>query len=500
MTPEGAALLNELWARGEAWRWLADVGLETGGQREWLQALEDAPPGSTSVWEISRQRGKSYAALLYAANKCVATPGAIVRYAALTGKSARAIVAPTMAAIAESMPEDMRPKAVDDAGQFRFPNGSTIVWAGTDAEQFERLRGPRAHLILLDESAFYADLERVEAALLPQLTTTGGKALYLSSPPETPAHPFLRRYRAACAVGRGRHATVHDNPRLGQEGVARIARAEAERLGLTLEQLEASTFWRREYLAEEVTEETRAAVPAWTRDRASRLVVEWARPALFDGYASADWGIAPDPKALLLAWYHPAQGLYVEQELELRGATISQWVARAKALEKETWGVNAWDGTLLGAPEWLKKLDTMPHYLAKAVRETNRRQPYLRVGDDDSEVLAELIESHGYLVLPTRKHDKHLSVDALNQLVIAERLHIHPRCVRLIEELYTTLWNKHRTEWERTDRDHGDLVDALVYLARNVNWHRAIEPQPPKPPWAEKERRSLGDTFGLVRT
>lgn len=479
MTPEQQALLKYAWPRGYAWRLLADVGLQGPGQVGWLDAFDKAPPGSSSAWKVSRQRGKSYAALLYAASVCAGRPGTIVRYAALTGKSALAIVAPTMTQVLEHAPADCRPVPKGEKGLYEWPNGSVLVWAGTDAEQFERLRGPRSHLILLDESAFYADLERVEAALLPQLQTTGGRALYLSSPPETPAHPFEARYKAAKAVGRAQHWNIHDNPRLGPEGVLRVARGEAERLGLTLEQLLESTFWRREYLAETVTESSRAVVPAWTEALHAELVVDWPRPKYFDGVSGDDWGIRPDPKGTVLGWVTPDQGLYVEHELEARDCSISDWVRQAKELETAVWGVNKWEGKLLGAPEWLKQLDEVPPFLRRALESGAPRQPYLRVGDDDSEVLTELAVTHGYIVLPTRKHDKHLRVNRLNELFAAKRIHIHPRCVRLIEQLYTTLWNRTRTDWERTAKDHGDLVAALVMLVNNIDWNRKVAPDFP---------------------
>jgi hypothetical protein len=60
------------------------------------------------------------------------------------------------------------------------------------------------------------------------------------------------------------------------------------------------------------------------------------------------------------------------------------------------------------------------------------------------------------------------------------RIRIHRRCVRLIEQLYATVWNRTRSEWERTDKDHGDLVDCLVYLVRMVRWNRDCRPKPPE--------------------
>jgi hypothetical protein len=274
---------------------------------------------------------------------------------------------------------------------------------------------------------------------------------------------------------------VHDNPRLGRDGVERIIRREMARLGLTREALLASTFWRREYLAEIVTEETRAAVPSWTEAVAAELVAEVVRPGFYDAYVGIDLGYAPDPSAALLGWHDVANNrLVIEHEIEHRAGTAKSFTDAIKALERETWGVDRYDGTLAALAEELKEL---PEFLQRALHKTAPRQPFLRVGDNDLGLLAEMAVVHGLAVMPTEKSDKALAVDFLNQLVGAKRLVIHPRCVRLREQLFSTVWNKTRSGWERTAKDHGDLLDCLVYLARNVRWHRDVRPKAPVVPW-----------------
>lgn len=472
--PEFADAFHAVWRNGFATEFLLDAG-----QQEWLRA-HDAGEGA-SCWMIGRQRGKSFAALAYADAFARRTPGAIIRYAALTGKSAKAIVLPTLRQLWVGLPDDMRPEESEHEGLVTWPNGSTLTWAGTDNEQFDRLRGPRAHLVLLDESAFYADLERVESALLPQLTTTGGKALYLSTPPESIAHPFLARYRAAQGAGRSQHSTVHDNPRLGVEGVLRIIRTEAARLGLAVEEFVKSTFWRREYLAEVVTEETRAAVPSWTEERAKLLTLEVPRAPFYDAYVGTDNGYSPDPSAALFGWHDVANNrLVIEAELEHRKGTAASFSAEIKRIEFELWGVDKYDGTLLALE---RELAEMPEFLRNKVHANAPRQPYMRVGDNDMELLAEMAVVHGLAIYPTAKNDKALQVDFVNQLVVASRIVIHPRCKRLLAQLFSTIWNKARTGWERTALDHGDLIDCLVYMARNVRWNRDCRPAPVEPWW-----------------
>ncbi len=81
----------------------------------------------------------------------------------------------------------------------------------------------------------------------------------------------------------------------------------------------------------------------------------------------------------------------------------------------------------------------------------------------------------------------------MNQGVREKRVVIHPRCRRLLEQLRTTLWDEKRRQWVRTEKDHGDLVDALLYMWRNVAWHH--NPFPPAPPdyWGAPVKDEMAD-------
>lgn len=444
------------------------------GQSAWVKtAMTRTEP---SVWMVGRQRGKSWAFLAMACELCQRQPGAIVRYATLTGKSAKAIAVPTFGQLFAFCPPELKPSMSDSEGEVRFKNGSVITFAGTDNEQFERLRGPRAHLIGMDESAFFSELERIEGALLPQLTTTRGRVVYLSTPPLTPAHPFLARYAAARVSGTAVHDTIWGNPRLGKEGAMNVARFEASRLGMPVEEFMQSTYWRREYLAEVVAEETRAALPAWNADAQERFAVALERPQYFDGYTSLDFGWSPDPHGVLFGYHDPGRNaLVIEDELEMHMRTVAQLCEAVKAKETALWGVERFNGTMLGARDVLRS-ELPAVWLQKAVKDEAPRQPYLRVGDNQELILAEMATSHGVAALPTKKDEKALAVDAVNQLIRDGRLFVHPRCKRLLVQMQTTLWDKRRREWERTSTDHGELIDCLTYMVRNVRWHRDCRP------------------------
>ena len=62
-----------------------------------------------------------------------------------------------------------------------FRNGSKLILAGADYA--DGRRGQAANLILCDEFAYVADLQKMwEGALLPMLGTTSGRVVFCSTP------------------------------------------------------------------------------------------------------------------------------------------------------------------------------------------------------------------------------------------------------------------------------------------------------------------------------
>jgi hypothetical protein len=259
---------------------------------------------------------------------------------------------------------------------------------------------------------------------------------------------------------------------------------------MTEEVLLQSTFWRREYMAELVTEESRAALPQWNEELHKLVVGDWQRPTYWDGYQAHDPGITGDPHASLFAFHDFASNtVTIEDELELRSAayTTRQWADEVKKRETHLYGATSWNGTLIGAKDWAREFGDLPEYAQSVIHHSAPRQPYLRVGDDAQGICQDMTVDHGLGMFPTPKHDKALEMSNLNHALSTGKIRIHSRCVRLIEQCYSTVWNKARTQWERTDKDHGDLIDDLQYMHRNIRWHRDCRP-PPK-----------GDVFALPK-
>lgn len=471
--------LELAWEQLWAWEVLCDEG-----QARWIRSFRESD--GSWVWGHGRQRGKSFAALCLVDIFLREFPKARARYCALTIRSARAIITSAAEDLYATCPEDMRPKKDSESDDYLWPERSRLVVLGTDAETFRRGRGfSRIGLQVLDECGFYQDLHAVERALTPGMQVPGssqkpGRNLYCSTPSETLGHPFVARKRDHLARRRLIVETFADNPRIDPEAV--IA-SEMETTGLSRDELLASSAFQREFLGLDIAEEGRLALPAWP-SRMERLVRVEERPSFFDGYEALDIGFSPDPSFVLFGWYDFKRSLlYIERELEQRGKTVAQLAASWKVATKEQWGHEGFDGTLLALEDQLD----LPEFLSRKLHANAPRQPFLRVGDDNALVLAELAHSHGIAVLPTRKDEKQLAVDAVNDLLVKERIAIHPRCVSTIRQFATTSWNTRRTEWERTKQDHGEAVDCIVYMARNVRWARDPRPRTAPPEqWGRK--------------
>jgi hypothetical protein len=473
-----AHALAELWEKNEAWRAVLD-----GGQQRWLEAWRD----SDGSWYngSGRQRGKSLAHLAIVDWHNREWAGSRCRWMGLTGETAEAIVKQAVVDLFVTCPTHLKPQW--QSGDLVWPNGSTLIVGGTDAKSFRRARGfGRISIDVRDEYGFWQRVADTDGALSGGLIIPGpngkpGRILYGTTPADTPSHESEGTAETHEAAGRLWRETIYDNPRADVESTLRSIEAKT---GQTREQVLRSTSWRREYLGERVVEEKHAAVPRWAELGAGLpshpSVVEVQRPEYVDYYGGGDFGKRRDPHAYLLAWFDfPSQLLYFEHELEMPSVstTGAEWAQAMKELERRAWGADAWGGTLLGAEEWDRDFKNIPEYLRRAVSKDAPRQPYLRVGDDDDTMLKELVQLHGIAMFPTAKHDKHVRVDEFNSAVGRGQVKVHPRCVRLIQQMRGTIWNEQRTEWVRTERDHGDVLDTALYIFRNVRWHRDCRPK-----------------------
>jgi hypothetical protein len=459
----------ELWRRGDLTYLLDTTQL----------ALLDQMNATSGrfVLECARRLGKTYLLCCVATMVCLGKRRARVVYAGPTLKDVAEFILPTLEAIAEDAPTELRPRYDSQKGHFVFPNGSYIHLFGCDdRRKANRGRGPGADLAIVDEAGFISILKYVlKSVLRPQtLGRKGARTLIASTPAEEPDHDFTAVAEQAEKNLTYARRTIHDNPRLSTQEIEEFIAEDARDEGLTPEEYALSDTFRREYLAERVTNKLLIAVPEWEEARA-RCLIDWPRPEYFDGLTMLDMGGA-HPHAVALGYYDfKAAKFVIEYELLLRdGENTSELAANIKELEREAWGTTRHDGSLRGAKETISLPGFhAPDWLVALATKQAPEQPFLRVSDTDTQMITDLRQLSGITFIPTAKDNKQAQVNALRILIKEDRFRVHPRCIHMDRHLRTTIWqDEKRKKFKVKHGEHGDLVDCAVYGLRNLPLHR----------------------------
>jgi hypothetical protein len=425
---------ERLWKKGII-HWKLDKN------QEQMYAFAKNTSHKIVVIGASRQVGKSYFLCTLAIEECIREPNRVVKLIAPEVKMIKRILRPLMREILLDCPEELLPdyKTVDHI--FKFPNGSEIQIAGTDNGHAESLRGTKAHLCIVDEAGFCADLEYiVKSILIPTTTTTRGKIVLSSTPPKSNDHDFVKFWQQAENNGSFIKKTIYDNPRLSIEEIEELAEAVG---GIT------SIGFRREYMCELITSEEDAVVPEFNGELKSKIIKEWPRPAYYDAYASMDVGFR-DLTVVLFAYYDFRAGkLIIEDELITSGSKFitDRFADQVKEKEKALW----------------------IHAITKEFK-----PPYLRVSDNNNLILLNDLQiKHNLSFLPIAKDNSDAALNNMRMMLKQERIIINPKCKTLINHLENAIWNKARSSYVRSvDNGHFDAVDSCKYLCRGVQMNR----------------------------
>lgn len=432
-----AEALYKLWEEGVLY-WKLDA------TQKQMYDLFQSNPNKITVFLCSRRLGKSWALCLLALEQCYKVPNSVVKYVTSDAKMARNIIKPLIRDLVADCPKKLRPAFHTHESVWRFHNGSEIQLAGADAGRIESLRGGNSHICIVDEAGFISDLKYcINSILLPTTLTTKGKIILSSTPPANSGHEFIDYVNTAKYKGGFIHKTIFDNVRLTNQDIQGIV----EECGGM-----ASVEFRREFLAEIITDTTKAVIPEFNEELEKEIVSEWQKPSYYDSYIGMDLGMK-DFTAVLFAYYDFKAGkLIIEDEIVMNGPTFTteRLAVEIKNKEAELW--------------------TAPN--------GNFKPPFLRVSDVNLIVINDLYQLYNLLFIPTAKDDSDAALNHVRMLLASKKIIISPKCKTLIFHLKNVTWTKSRKTYERSpDGGHYDTVDALKYLVRNVNFTK--NPYPP---------------------
>ena len=476
--------------RAELQRRVHDKAWRTGNlrcllhadQRMALDRIRSAP-SRTFVLELARRWGKTFLCMALALEDCLRTPRARVPYGAPTLKMLKSFVLPAFSKIAETAPESIRPRFNSSEQRIECHNGSYVdLFGADDKRKADRGAGNDAVRCIFDEagaegvaSMMKYIVRSIYGPSLQFLTgNPNGSIVLASTPARSPDHEFTEMTEQAEVNGSHLRRTVHDNPRLSETQKRAFVEADAKDAGLSVEAYMLTDTFRREYLAERIVDKILVVLPEWASKRAT-LLKAIERPEFFRGMATLDFGGA-DPHGLHLGYWHaPLRAYVIEYEdLMLSPCNTLELSKRAKALETEAWGVKAWEGTMAAArdrtlTEWR---DSIPPWMAGLLeaRIEGDGQPWMRVADNDIQLVRDLYELHGLAYVPTAKDDKQLQVNNLQVAINRDEVYVHPRCVHTDRHWRTTTWADHRRKtYARRGGEHGEFVDTAVYAMRNID-------------------------------
>jgi hypothetical protein len=411
-----------------------------------------------TVISSSRQIGKSFTLIIIALEAAYQNKNMQIKYAAQTQKAVRKIIQPTLQKILEDCPKDIRPKYDRHEGAYIFPTGSKLFIEGLSDGNAENLRGTAMHLGIVDEGGFVPDLRYIiDSILLPQTSTTRGRLILCSTPPRSSKHEYNDYLREAQFNDAYVKKTIYDWYNDTRNDPPELR----DRITLeTIEDLkkaaggEDSSSWLREYMCQIISDGTDSIFPEFLDPALRRDITrENEMPEICDKYVSLDLGWH-DYHAALFAFYDFRKNkLIIQDEIFMQGKNTNTALLASIIKQKE-------------AALWTHP-DT-----------GELMQPFMRVADDDMITLNDLEQLHGVSFTPTKKDNKESAINEARIRLAAKDIEISPNCKNLLVQLESGIWARGRDG--QTKRSfarlagvgHFDLLDAFIYLVRNIQWSR----------------------------
>jgi hypothetical protein len=421
-----AAFISDLQIRHHLWR-----RGELSFKLDPLQAsINDtvlaAYPRAKKVCVLSsRQIGKSYWVLSFATSFLLKNPGSIVRIVAPTKAKAYELVEDNFVPLLHDCPNGLIEKHKSQL-RWNFTNGSSLRLGPLERAHVDSNRSGNAKLIIYEECGFVSgdDFNYARKGVLgAQLLRSGGHEIFVTSPSEDPNHPLHNFIMPECdALGTLFRYTVYDSPSITPGQIQEAA----ERCGGY-----DSDDFKREYMAQIIRSKTLMVIPT-VNER--ECFLDFEVPRQFEPRLQfvADWGGVRDKTVCYIHFYVPNTDMsYFVDELVYEPNTTTDRIAKDLRV-------------------WIKKYN-LTHLWA----------------DLPGQLQVDLNSMFGLEVSTPPKNDWVAAVNTMAAKFALNKVRVHKRCTFLRASILGGMFNKQRTDFERTSElGHMDGCAALMYAFR----------------------------------
>ncbi len=399
--------------------------------------------------ECTRRFGKSSYGLSWLSEDAIQHPGGVSAFFAPVKEGLKDYIQPIITETFKDCPEDLRP-TLDSSLTLVFPNGSKIIFRGSNNQQHRTKRGNAFRRVYIDEGRDVDDLDNlVDSVVIPSLFSGEGRLMIGSTPADTEDHPLHAIKQAAEREGWYFHFTIMDAHRYDPLDFP-LARIE-----LWKKETKDTVAWEREYMARWVKDPTKIIIPEWNDAFAVRVPRDEYFP-WYQKYDALDSGVT-DKTAGILGYYDFRNArLVIEGEFVLQGEEV-----RTDRIAHQ-----------------LKALEVSLDYQAEHDRTHDsykrlapNQKIYRRVADNNNLILVQDLNAlYGLDFYPTTKDELAAMINMARLWIQAGRVLVSPDCPELLGCLNNAIWDKNRKELAKSKvYGHFDALMALVYLIRNVD-------------------------------
>lgn len=421
----------------------------------------------------SRQIGKSYWDCDFSVEFLINNPAKIARIVAPTLKQCGDIVQDNLVNIISDAPAGL---VVPRKSDYRWQVGkdSSLRLGALERAHVDGNRGGNASLVIYEECGFVSQedfIYGVDSVLGPQLLRSKGVEIYVSSPSEDPDHPLHTKVLPECeSLGTAFSYMVFHSPSITPDMVAEAMRRsgcvftmqfiyEVYRLPVinvdSVHNLAGkmnvflSEAFRREYMAEIIRPATLMVVPGYNE---AVHVVPYLLPVNCIWNVTIDWGGVRDFTVGLLHTYDFMTDTdLIWDERVFKANTSTDMIVEGDLLNPE-----------IGLRQWDQKYHIGDHW-ADAMGQTQVDLTKLN-----------------YPVSIPQKSDWKSSVQNMAVRFSQNKVKVHPRCTFLKKSLRAGMFNKTRTDFERTpELGHCDALAALMYAIRSQDRTNPYEKSEP---------------------